>query len=370
MTRRHIWFRAFCWALTYLLYFDTRAFPVLGAVEGRRSSAPPSLNGLAEAADGKSAEPPEQAAATSEHAASAARTLHVSASDPTCDDSSPCYRTIQAAIDAVGPGERVLVHAGRYEEALRVLGKNSQAGASEADRIVIEADPAAGAGGVVLGSPGGRCASGTAVRIEDSSFVTFRGFVLRDAGGKGIVLRGRRQANRAIHVERNRIFSSGGRACSGGISILRSNSGSVIANNLVYANGRQGIYVADVTGGPHSIVSNTIVGNGWDGIFLARAQVVHLLNNLIAGNGVERSRRGGRFGVRRRGTAVPPEGVRLERNLICGNALGELKGRILDAIDEGNATPTGTEGPGVIASPSCGDLDALFADLAGVTAPA
>jgi RHS repeat-associated protein len=357
LTSRRTWFRATAWAIVYLLYFDTLSMSGLRYAPralAKRASSGASM-----------AEPLSDRASAPERVATAGDTLHVSSRDPTCGGRSPCFATIQAAIDAVGPGERVLVQAGEYAERLRILDKNSHSGAGEADRISIEADPGAGPGGVVIGPPGGRCANGHAVQIERSSFVSFRGFALRDAGGKGIVLRGRGKTNRAIHVEQNRVFSSGSRACSGGISILRGNAATVVANNLIYANGRQGVYVADVTGGPHYLVSNTIVGNGWDGVFLARAQVVHLLNNLIAGNGVDRSRRGGRFGVRRRGTAVAPEGAQLEGNLICGNALGEVKGRVLDAADAENLTPTGTEGPGVQASPECGDLAALFADLAG-----
>jgi hypothetical protein len=43
--------------------------------------------------------------------------------------------------------------------------KNGSATASEADRIVIEADPSAPRGGVVLGGRGGRCESGYAIDI-------------------------------------------------------------------------------------------------------------------------------------------------------------------------------------------------------------
>jgi RHS repeat-associated protein len=353
---RRTWFRTICCTLAYLLYFDTLSMSALQYVSARRSAPRP--DGTAWAGAPSEHDPAEAAGL-------GPLTLHVSADDPTCGGSAPCYGTIQAAIDAVGSGQRVVVHAGQYDEQLRVLGKNLQPGASEADRIIIEADPEAEAGTVVIGGGRRRCARGRAVEIDASRFVTFRGFVLRDAGGQGIVLRGRGRDNEAIHLERNRIFSSGNRACSGGISILRGNASTVVANNLIYANGRQGIYVADQTGGPQYLVSNTIVGNGWDGVYVARGQAVHLLNNLILANGQDRQRRGARFGVRRRGTDADPAAVRLEGNLICGHPLAEIKGRLLDGADADNLTPTGAEGPGVNASPDCGDLSVVLADRAG-----
>jgi hypothetical protein len=76
-------------------------------------------------------------------------------------------------IDAAGPGDRVLVQPGQYAEQLRIFEKNKHAGASEADRIVIEADPEAPLGGVIVG-PGAerRCSSRPSLDVRRSKFAT------------------------------------------------------------------------------------------------------------------------------------------------------------------------------------------------------
>ena len=55
----------------------------------------------------------------------------------------------------------------------------------------------------------------------------------------------------------------------------------------------------------------------------------------------------------------------LRNNLVCGNRLGELAGPVLDVVDGANLTPTGAEGPGVVASPGCEVPAIVYRDLAG-----
>src|SRR6266850_18372 len=64
--------------------------------------------------------------------------LYVNHADSTCGGHSPCFTTIQAAINAAGPGNLIHIQAGTYPEQVSITGKN----ATEVDRIVIEADPA------------------------------------------------------------------------------------------------------------------------------------------------------------------------------------------------------------------------------------
>lgn len=45
---------------------------------------------------------------------------------------------------------------------------------------------------------------------------------------------------------------------------------------------------------------------------------------------------------------------------------GELQGPLLDATDTGNLTPTGSEGPGVTASPGCQVLSTVYTHIAGI----
>lgn len=293
------------------------------------------------------------------------RVLHVSAADPTCQGQAPCYPSIQAAVTAAAAGERVVVQPGLYAEQVSITEKNGASGASESDRLVIEADPAAPPDSVVLLGGGGPCTNGQAVRLQRSKFVTLRGLVITGFGGHGIALQGGNNGNVGIHIERNRIVGNatgGGDSCTGGITVARGNPGTVIANNLIYANGRHGIATMDADGGPHFVVGNTIHANGWSGVRVTRNHEIFLVNNAVTGNGTAAGSTGGRFGVSREPSVSPrPADVHLLANLVCGNRLGEIDGPALDASDAGNLTPTGAEGAGVVARPGCQTVSALYA---------
>src|SRR5262249_46351089 len=124
-------------------------------------------------------------------------TRYVSPTDPTCGGHTPCYATIQAAVTAAQPGDTVRVLAGTSVEQVDVLRKN---GASGAQRLVIEADPALASGAVVLHGSVSQCTNGHAVRFQQSRFVTLRGFTITGAGGAAIWLMGGNNQNEAIHL--------------------------------------------------------------------------------------------------------------------------------------------------------------------------
>lgn len=294
---------------------------------------------------------------------------YVNRTDPTCGGHLPCYTTIQAAVDAVQPSETIRVQAGEYIELVVIKGKNNSAGATEADRIVIEADPTVSVGSVVLGSASQKCNKGDAIQIESSRFITLRGLTITDAGGQAVVMAGgNKKKNTAIHLERNRIFSNGRNKCLGGVLIGAGNTETVLVNNLLYGNGQQGVAISKGDGGPHFIVGNTIHGNGRSGIEIGKGQEVWLLNNVIIGNGAApKSAAKDGFGIKREEPERKgqPEQVLLLNNLICGNASGELKGPLLDGMDAGNLTPTGSEGPGVSTSPGCELAEMVYANVNG-----
>jgi hypothetical protein len=178
--------------------------------------------------------------------------LHVNNTDSTCHNHQPCFTTIQAAIDAVQPGQTIRIQAGEYDEAIRIKGKNNSPDASEAGRIVIEADPDAAPGSVILGSASQKCTKGDAIQIESSKFITLRGLTITDTGGQAIQLfGGRRKQNTAIQIERNRIYGNGTTRCQGGILIGSGNPDTLIVNNLIYGNGQEGIKIVGLKGGPH-----------------------------------------------------------------------------------------------------------------------
>ncbi len=295
-------------------------------------------------------------------AAEAPVTRYVDGTDPTCGGRSPCHDSIRAAVSAAQPGDTVQVGPGTYVEQVVVAGKNSAPGATEASRIVIEADPAAPPGAVTLRGAVTRCTRGHAILVQQSRYVTIRGFTITGAGGAAIALLGDHNGNHAVHVERNRIVANGSPSCNGGITIARGNPGTLIVNNLIHGNGRSGIATLDTDGGPHDIVGNTIHGNGWHGVSVNRQHRVLLANNAITHNGTGASH----HGVRREGASHPdPAGIQLLHNLVCGNRAGEIGGPVLDPSDAGNLTPTGSEGPGVSASPACASLAAVYAEAQG-----
>jgi len=291
---------------------------------------------------------------------------YVNNADPTCGGLTPCYATIQAAVNAVQAGDTIQIQAGFYVEQVAITGKNNTADATEASRIIIQADPAAAVGGVVLRGAVTQCTNGFAIRLQQSKFITIRGLTITGAGGQAIALLGGNNQNTAIHIERNRIVGNGSPSCNGGITIARGNPDTLIVNNLISANGRNGLATIDADGGPHDIIGNTIHGQGWSGVSITRNHQVFLVNNVITGNGTQTGSTGGRFGVAREASTTPdPSGIQLLTNLICGNRLGEINGPALDATDGGNLTPTGTEGPGVVASLGCDNTATVFKSLAG-----
>src|SRR2546427_9753155 len=257
----------------------------------------------------------------------AGSTRYVSNTDPTCGGHAPCYTTIQAAVSAALPGENILIQRGSYIEQVSIQGKNNTAAATEAARIVIQADPDAPVGSVVLRGAVATCTNGHAIRFQQSKFVTVRGLTITGAGGSAISIVGGNNQNQAIHLERLRIFGNGSSECNGGITIARGNPGTLVINSLIYGNGRNGIATIDADGGPHYLVNNTIYANGWSGVSVTRNHDALLINNAITGNGVTSGATGGRFGVTREASNTPnPAGIRLLNNLICGNRLGEIDG--------------------------------------------
>jgi len=293
-------------------------------------------------------------------------TRYVNRVDPTCGGHAPCYTTIQSAVNAALPGETIVIQAGTYREQVTIQGKNNVAAASEVDRIVITSDPLAPPGGVVITGTTSGCTNGHAIRLQQSKYVTLRGLTITGAGGQAIALLGGNNQSQAIHVERNRIFGNGGNECNGGITVNRGNPGTLIVNNLIYNNGRNGIAFLDADGGPHYLVQNTIHGNAWSGVSVARSHEIFLVNNAITGNGVATGSTGGRFGVSREASTSPqPAGIHLLNNLICGNRLGEIDGPALDGTDTGNLTPSGSEGPGIGASAGCQTTANVYAHVVG-----
>lgn len=117
-------------------------------------------------------------------------TRYVNNADPTCQGKSPCYTTIQAAVNAALPGETIQIQAGTYPEKVSISGKNNTTTATESDRIVIEADPLAPLGSVVVTGASSVCTNGFAFRLQQSKFITIRGLTITGTGGQALELMG------------------------------------------------------------------------------------------------------------------------------------------------------------------------------------
>ena len=294
------------------------------------------------------------------------RVLYVNKIDGTCNGQSPCYSRIQAAIDVSTSGDTIRIQAGTYPEQLNIQ-KNDFTSAGELDRVVIEADPASAPGAVVLtGSAGPQCTNKFAIRIRRSKFVTIRGLTITGTGAEAIFMMGGTNGNQGINIVENRIYGNGSSSCNGGITIARGNPDTIIVNNLIHSNGRNGIALIDGDSGPHYIINNTIYGNQWNGVSIVPGKDVFLVNNIINQNGTVSGTSGGRFGVWIESSSRPtPERVHLLNNLACGNQQGEIFGPALDSTDSGNLSPQGTEGAGFSPSPGCNNAENVLADVKG-----
>jgi hypothetical protein len=170
--------------------------------------------------------------------------------DGFCQGQSPCYATIQAAVTAAQAQDTIRILPSSYTEQVTIQEKNHTATATESDRIIIEADPAASVGSVTLHGSVSQCTNGHAIKVQQSKFVTIRGLTITGAGGAAITLPGGLNQNDAIHIERTRIFGKGGASCNGGLTIARGNGNTLLVNNLIYNNGRNGVTFLDADGGP------------------------------------------------------------------------------------------------------------------------
>ena len=293
------------------------------------------------------------------------RVLYVNKTDTTCNGRSPCYSRIQAAIDVSTSGDTIRIQPGTYPEQLNIQ-KNDFASAGETNRIIIEADPESAPDAVILsGSAGPQCTNKFAIRIRRSKFVTIRGLTITGTGAEAIFMMGGNNGNQGINIVENRIYGNGSISCNGGITIARGNPDTLIVNNLIHANGQNGIALVD-DGGPNYIINNTVYGNQWNGVSIAPGRHVLLVNNIINQNGTVSGTSGGRFGVHLESWDTPtPERVHLLNNLSCGNRLGDINGPVLDSTDSGNLSPEGIEGLGLSASAGCQDLENVFSNAKG-----
>lgn len=316
------------------------------------------------------------------------------------------YTTIQEAVDDLpNSGPRVVVvRAGIYYESVEFWRTNVQA-SSEADRIVLMADPLALAGSVMI-VPGGtgdeeegggsnpvNSKDRFAFRLARTKYLTIKGFAVTGASRSAILLRGGGNSNSNIIVEGNDVYDNGldcGNCAA--ITIKGGNDRTWVVNNLVRHNRRQGVWVGEDDDEDCDtstyIVNNTIFANGWNGIMISACGQVHVANNLIVGNDAAPSppvAAGQRWGLKvgadeededgGQPSNISPEQITLTNNVFFNNGRfiinnpgtppmkgGDILNPALafDSADSGNWTTTGAEGPDA-------DGTTPAAGIAGVT---
>jgi hypothetical protein len=264
-------------------------------------------------------------------------------------------------VDAASSGDTVRVHAGSYPEVVRISGKNG---------LTIEGDPA-GAPDAVSIQPTTQptlsdCQLGiAAIQVDRSSGVTLRRLMVHSYEGFGVRL----NDSSGAQIVGMRITGNGRPECGGGLDIAGNSSGTLVANNIIHANRRDGVVFSRISAfgaiAAEYLWSNTIYGNARHGVRVASTDQPLFWNNLIARNG---SAPQPSFGILRDVTGIQlPFGsaMGLWHNLICGNWTSEVvPGPLEQPTAAGNLTPSGNEGQGYGASPGCDNPDTLFENRA------
>ena len=150
------------------------------------------------------------------------------------------WRTIQHAVEMVGPGDTVLVRSGTY------VGARIESSGTAAEPIILK--PAAG-GSVVIDGPGPENRHDSSLEVETwegdgtVAYWVIEGFAVTGAPGWGIDIRGSDAAkSHHIVIRGNTVYSNG--ISSGKTGIFAAFTDDVlIEGNESYGNGEHGIYV-------------------------------------------------------------------------------------------------------------------------------
>lgn len=121
------------------------------------------------------------------------------------------------------------------------------------------------------------------------------GIAVDDVAGPGVTASSNRITNNIIYGNNNNFWMSGGNPTPEQGAIYSDGANTTIQNNYIYDNAANGIIVYEQTLGANgSTISNNIIGrnplgaelgNGWNGVFVWRANDVTTDNNIIVNNG-------------------------------------------------------------------------------------
>ncbi len=196
-------------------------------------------------------------------------------------DPANAFATISKAARAAMSGYQIVVGPGTYAE-----GVTSSSSGAAPQRLMFVADVSGELTGdlpgpVTIDATGTPTAAG--FKFSNSSGGVIDGFTLTGGADGGVVIKG---GSSDYTIRNCIIFNNPG----AGIRVQDS-ARVVIFNNLIYANGAQGVgIVGQITGSPAArIFSNTIAGNGDRGITIGTSMAASdgalVRNNILQGNG-------------------------------------------------------------------------------------
>lgn len=235
-------------------------------------------------------------------------TIHYVAPGGDCSGMSPCYSTIQAAVDAAAPGDIIKLAAGTYTApGLQVIyidkGITLEGGYTtinwntpdpNANQTILDAENVAGRRVIYIDGPDG-------AMITLSGLIVQQGYAANNHGGGIYILTG------TVHLQNSELLNNHADNNGGGVYI---NDGSVtIDSTLIRSNTANNIGAGiQVSGGALTVSNSTIQANAEGGIGV-HLSAVRLSNNLIQSNNGRGVYAGG-FGAH----------LTLSDNIIQGNA--------------------------------------------------
>ena len=161
------------------------------------------------------------------------------------------YSTVQAAVDAVQPGDTVLVHDGQYR------GFIVSRGGSSSNRITVMA---AGSGALINTAN----SDGEGITIDDSDYVTIQGFTVEGMPGYGLATHGATATSpmRWLEIRNNTVRNSG----SSNIYLSQVANSIIEGNVATGSSTSHGIYLANGGSDDTVLRGNRCSGNAKNGI--------------------------------------------------------------------------------------------------------